>query len=125
MADSRKTYTIDHKDIGNLVVTEEVLCSIAALAATEVEGVYAIEGSIGSEISKRIGRNNPAKGIKVEMGEEELTYEIPIKISYGYNILEVSSAIQEKVRSTVENMTGIKVSDVNVNIADVAMDTDK
>jgi len=125
MADSRKTFTIEHRDSGNLVVTEEVLCSIAALAATEVKGVYGIEGSIGSEISKYIGRNNPAKGIKVEMGEDELTFEIPIKISYGYNILEVSSAIQEKVRSTVENMTGIKVSDVNVNIADVAMDDDK
>ena len=125
MADSRKTYTIDHKDIGNLVVTEEVLCSIAALAATEVKGVYGIEGTIGSEISKYIGRNTHAKGIKVEMGEDELTYEIPIKISYGYNILEVSSEIQEKVKTTVENMTGIKVSDVNVNIADVAMESEK
>ncbi len=124
MADSRKTYTIEHKDIGNLVVTEEVLCSIAALAAAEVDGVYGIEGSIGSEITKYIGRNKSGKGIKVEMGEEELTYEIPIKISYGYNILDVCSEIQEKVKTTVENMTGIKVADVNVNIADVAIESD-
>ena len=91
------------------------------LAATEVDGVSSMAGNITNEIVSKLGMKNLSKGIMVEVIEDEVKVDVAINIAYGFSIPEVSQKVQEKVKSTIENMTGLKVGVVNVRIASVAM----
>ena len=121
MSENRKTIQIKQSESGEIKVADEVVAIIAGLAATEVEGVSSMAGNITNEIVSKIGVKNLAKGIMVEVFEDEVKVDVAINIEYGFNIPDVSLKVQEKVRSTVENMTGLKVAVVNVRIATVDM----
>lgn len=124
MADSRKTYKIKSDQVGDVRVADEVVAIIAGLAATEVEGVSSMAGNITNEIVSRLGMKNLSKGIMVEVLEDEVKVDVAINIAYGYSIPEVSSKVQEKIKSAIENMTGLNVAVVNVRIASVDMESD-
>ena len=62
---------------------------------------------------------NLSKGILVEVMENEVKVDVAINISYGYSIPEVSSKVQDKVKTAIENMTGLEVADVNIRVAGV------
>ena len=98
---------------------------IAGLAATEVEGVSAMAGNISNELLSRMGVKNLAKGVKVEVIGKRVKVELALIVEYGYNIPAVSQKVQERVKSTIENMTGLEASDVDVRIAGVNMQKDK
>ncbi len=121
MAESRKTVQIKADQLGEVKIADEVVAIIAGLAATEVEGVSSMAGNITNEIVSRLGMKNLSKGITVEVGESDVTVDVAINIAYGFGIPEVSAKVQEKVRSAIENMTGLGVSSVNVRIASVDM----
>lgn len=121
MAENRNAIQIKSDDAGAIKVSEEVIAIIAGLAATEVEGVSSMAGNITNEIVSKIGIKNLSKGIMVEVLEDEVKVDVAINIAYGYNIPDVSCKVQEKVRGTIENMTGLKVAVVNVRIATVDM----
>ena len=115
--DERNTYTI-HQDpnLGEVKIADEVVAIIAALAATEVEGVASMAGNIA-----RLGMKNLSRGVKVDVLEGIVTVSLALVLKYGYNIMDVSAKIQEKVKAAVENMTGLTVADVNIRIAGVDM----
>ena len=121
MAENRKTFSIKSDQFGEVKVADEVVAIIAGLAATEVDGVSSMAGNITNEIVSKLGMKNLSKGIMVEVIEDEVKVDVAIKIAYGFSIPEVSQKVQEKVKSTIENMTGLKVGVVNVRIASVAM----
>ena len=121
MAENRKTFSIKSDQFGEVKVADEVVAIIAGLAATEVDGVSSMAGNITNEIVSKLGMKNLSKGIMVEVIEDEVTVDVAINIAYGFSIPEVSQKVQEKVKSTIENMTGLKVGVVNVRIASVAM----
>ena len=121
MADSRKTFQIKADKVGEFRVADEVVAIIAGLAATEVEGVSSMAGNITNEIVSRLGMKNLSKGIVVEVLEDEVKVDVAINIAYGFSIPEVSSKVQDKVKSAIENMTGLNVAVVNVRIASVDM----
>ena len=122
MAEKRTTYKIqDLGGIGEVQIADEVVAIIAGLAATEVDGVSSMAGNITNEIVSKLGMKNLSKGIMVEVIEDEVKVDVAINIAYGFSIPEVSQKVQEKVKSTIENMTGLKVGVVNVRIASVAM----
>lgn len=121
MADSRKTFQIKADEVGEVRVADEVVAIIAGLAATEVEGVSSMAGNITNEIVSRLGMKNLSKGIVVEVLEDEVKVDVAINIAYGFSIPEVSSKVQDKVKSAIENMTGLNVAVVNVRIASVDM----
>ncbi len=121
MSENRKTIQISSSDAGEIKVADEVVAIIAGLAATEVEGVSSMAGNITNEIVSKIGVKNLSKGILVEVMDDEVKVDVAVNISYGYNIPDVSLKVQEKVRATIENMTGLKVAVVNVRIATVDM----
>lgn len=121
MADSRKTFQIKADKVGEVRVADEVVAIIAGLAATEVEGVSSMAGNITNEIVSRLGMKNLSKGIVVEVLEDEVKVDVAINIAYGFSIPEVSSKVQDKVKSAIENMTGLNVAVVNVRIASVDM----
>ncbi|RJV26509.1 Asp23/Gls24 family envelope stress response protein [Coprococcus sp. AF18-48] len=120
--DERNTYTI-HQDpnLGEVKIADEVVAIIAALAATEVEGVASMAGNITNDLIARLGMKNLSRGVKVDVLEGIVTVSLALVLQYGYNIMDVSAKIQEKVKAAVENMTGLTVADVNIRIAGVDM----
>lgn len=121
MADNRKTFKIKSDQVGDVRVADEVVAIIAGLATTEVEGVSSMAGNITNEIVSKLGMKNLSKGILVEVIENEVKVDVAINIAYGYSIPDVSAKVQDKVKSAIENMTGLTVAVVNVRIASVDM----
>lgn len=118
----RNTYTIyDDNTVGTVQIADEVVAIIAGLAATEVDGVASMAGNITNELVGKLGMKNLSKGVKVEVMEGVVSVDLALNIKYGYSIPKTSANVQEKVKSAIENMTGLEVSDVNVSIADVDM----
>lgn len=126
MAEKRTTYKIqDVGGIGEVHIADEVVAIIAGLAATDVKGVASMAGNITNELVSKLGMKSLSKGVKVTVLEGVVTVDLALNIEYGVNILEVSKKVQEKVKTSVENMTGLEVADVNINIASVDMENEK
>ncbi len=122
--DERNTYTIQNdSSLGEVKIADEVVAIIAALAATEVEGVASMAGNITNELISRLGMKNLSKGVKVDVLEGVVTVSLALNMKYNYSIMDVSAKVQEKVKSAVENMTGLEVADVNVKVAGVEMES--
>ena len=82
-------------------------------------------GNITNELVSKLGMKNLSKGVKIEIIDGVVTVDLTLNIEYGRNILETSKKVQEKVKSAIENMTGLEVADVNIHIASVDMDSEK
>lgn len=125
MAEKRTTYKLqDVGGIGEVKIADEVVTVIAGLAATEVDGVASM-GGITNELVSKLGVKNLSKGVKVTVLEGVVTVDLTLNIEFGKNILEVSKKVQDKVKSSIENMTGLEVADVNIRIAGVDMENGK
>jgi len=99
-------------------IADDVISTIAALAATEIEGVASVAGSLRSEIIAKLGVKNLKRGVKLHM-EDGVWFDISINVVYGYDIPSVCAKVKEKVTSTVQNMTGLTVKTVNVSVMGV------
>ena len=121
--DEKNTYTIQNEaSLGEVKIADEVVAIIAALAATEVEGVASMAGNITNEVIGKLGIKNLSKGVKVDVLEGVVTVSLALNIKYNYSIVEVAGKVQEKVKNAVENMTGLEVADVNIKVAGVEME---
>lgn len=121
--DERNTYTIQNDaSLGEVKIADEVVAIIAALAATEVDGVASIAGNITNELISRLGMKNLSKGVKVDVLEGVVTVSLALNLKYNYSIMDVSAKVQERVKNAVENMTGLEVADVNIRVAGVEME---
>ena len=121
MAESRQTFNIKSDQLEEVKIADEVVAIIAGLATTEVEGVASMAGNITNEIVSKLGMKNLSKGIMVEVMDGEVKVDVAINIDYGFSIPEVSAKVQDRIKSTIENMTGLNVAVVNVRIASVDM----
>ena len=115
MADN-KEYLIQDQDNGSIMISEEVICTIAAAAVMEVEGVESLCSNIGSDLAEMLGMRNLGKGIKLTVEENTVSLECAVVLQYGYDIVSVAKNIQQGVTSAVESMTGLKVSGVDINV---------
>lgn len=122
--DERNIYTIQNDaSKGEIKIADEVVAIIAALAATEVEGVASMAGNITNELIGKPGMKNLSKGVKVDVLEGIVTVSLALNLKYNYSIVEVSARVQEKVKNAIENMTGLEVADVNIKVAGVEMES--
>lgn len=122
----RSTYVLPGKvELGSVRVADGVIAVIAGLAATEVSGISAVSGNITNELMSRVGMKNLAKGVRVEVTGQKVKVAVSLIIDYGVNIPTTCGKVQERVKSTIENMTGLTVTDVNVRIAGVDMNNNK
>ena len=121
--EERTTYTI-HNDSskGEVKIADEVVAIIAALAATEVEGVASMAGNITNELISKLGMKNLSKGVKVDVLEGVVTVSLALNLKYNYSIMTVTEKVQEKVKAAIKNMTGLEVADINIRVAGVEMD---
>lgn len=122
-ADDRNTRKASEKaGIGEVQIADEVVAIIAGLAATEVDGVDSMAGNITNELVGKLGMKNLSKGVKVAVTEETVSVELSLNMKYGYSIPEVGEKVQDRVKSAIENMTGLSVLEVNIKIAGVSME---
>lgn len=104
----------------NIKISDDVIAVIAGVAVSEVSGVAEMSGGFAGGISEVLsGKKNLSKGIKVESGEKETKIDVNIIVEYGTRIPDVAFEIQNKVKTAVENMTGLKVVEVNVHVQGV------
>ena len=122
MAEDRKTFKIKDGHLGEVKIADEVVAIIAGLAATEVEGVSSMAGNITNELVSKLGMKNLSQGVKVHVGENDVTVNLALNIKYGCEIPKVSAAVQDRVKTAIETMTGLEVSEVNIKIAGVNID---
>ena len=104
---------------GEIIVADEVIAVITGLAAMEVEGVASMAGNATRELISKIGIKSLSKGVKVDVLDDVVTVDATLNLKYGYNVKDVSVKVQEKVKVAIENMTGLKVADVNVRVAGI------
>ena len=107
-------------------ISNDVVAVIAGVAVSEVPGVAGMAGGFAGGITEVFsGKKNLAKGIKVEVTETQAKIDVNIIVEYGSRIPDVAFEIQNRVKKTVESMTGLKVEEVNVHVQGVNTDTAK
>ena len=120
MEAQRNTYTIyDNSELGSVLISDDVLAVIAAMAATEVDGVAAMAGNITAELVAKLGMKMLSRGVRVDVDGNSVMIDLSIVLKMNQNIVKISKKVQDKVKTTVENMTGMEVVNVNVNISNV------
>ena len=121
--DEKITYDIQNDaGLGEVQIADEVVAIIAGLAATEVEGVSSMAGNITNELISKLGMKKLSRGVKVDVLEGVVTVSLALNLKYNYSIVDVTAKVQEKVKSAIENMTGLEVADINIRVAGVEMD---
>ncbi|MFR5682923.1 MAG: Asp23/Gls24 family envelope stress response protein [Clostridia bacterium] len=107
-------------DNNEIKIADDVVAVIAGMAVSEVPGVAGMAGGFAGGITEVLsGKKNLAKGIKVEVGEKEAKIDVNIIVEYGSRIPDVAFEIQNRVKKSVENMTGLNVLEVNVHVQGV------
>lgn len=112
----------ENTKFGEVRIADDVISMIAAISATEVDGVAGMAGNITSELIRKFGVKNLSRGVKVTIAEEQVSIELTLELKYGVSLPEVCESVQEKVKSSVETMTGLIVDEVNIRIAGIALD---
>ncbi len=105
-------------------ISEEVIATIAGIAATEVTDVASLSSGFVDGIAGMLGRKSPGRGIKVELKDTQVSIEISVVMQYGCKIHEVARDMQTRVRTAVEDMTGLEVLNVHISILGVSMGKD-
>ena len=101
-------------------ISNEVIAVIAGVAASEVPGVATMAGSFTGGLTEALkGKKNLAKGIKVEATDTSAKIDVNIIVEYGTRIPDVAFEIQNRVKKSVESMTGLKVEEINVHVQGV------
>ncbi len=109
--------------IGEVMIADDVIATIAGLATTEVEGVSSMQGNITNELVGKLGMKNMTKGIKLKLEEDGVIVDLYIQMRYGYSIPKTCGIIQDKVKNAIESMVGLMVKTVNVHIVGVDTNT--
>ena len=116
---------MENKDYGQIKISEDVIATISGIAAAEIDGVVAMSGSLTGNITEILGKKNLSKGVKVEVNEDEVYIDLFLFIEYGAIIPDIAWKIQENVKNTVETMTGLKVTEVNVHVQGISFKKEK
>ena len=108
------------EETNNIQISDDVVAVIAGMAASEVPGVAEMAGGFAGGISEVLsGRKNKAKGIKVDIEDKKVKIDVNIIVEYGSRIPDVAFEIQKRVKKSVENMTGLVASEINVHVQGV------
>ncbi len=116
----RKGFTIYEDKDGNTVqIAEDVIASIAAMSMKDIKGVCAVGTGMKNGIMEKLGWEDLAKGVTVEVLEDGVIVDVVITVNFDKKIMEVSKEIQDKIQTTIKDMTDMDVIAVNVRVAGV------
>ena len=116
-----KEYLIQTQDNGSIMISEEVVASIAALAVREVDGVYGLSSTTNFDFANIIGKKNLRKGIRVSFNNDDIAIACNLVVKMGATVMNVARNVQEAISDEVASMTGIRPVRVNVNVCGVAV----
>jgi len=116
---------------GQTTIADSVVSKIAGIAAREVSGVYALGGGSGaarafSTVRERIpgASQTASQGVSVEVGERQTAIDLDVVVEFGVAIVDLAQGIRRNVISSVERMTGLEVTEVNVTVNDIHLPSD-
>ncbi|WP_197379921.1 Asp23/Gls24 family envelope stress response protein [Mycolicibacterium mengxianglii] len=114
---------------GKTTIADTVVAKVAGIAAREVQGVYSLGGSasrvVGALRERIPGASvNNSQGVSVEVGEKQAAVDIDIVAEYGVAIADLASGIRRNVIAAIERMTGLQVTEVNIAVHDVHLETE-
>ena len=112
-------FTVNAEGAGIIEIADDVVSSIVGLAVTEVDGVAQLSGDITRDLIAKLGKKTLSKGIRISYEEKSVLVDVALVIKFGFNIVEVSKNVQEKVKTALETMTGLTCRQVNVKIAGI------
>jgi uncharacterized alkaline shock family protein YloU len=101
---------------GTVRISDDVVATLAGLAALETPGIAAMSGGISEGWARRLSGKNVQKGVTVEVGEKEAAIDLRVIVHYGAAIHDVCWRLQERVKEAIQTMTGLKVVEVNVKV---------
>jgi uncharacterized alkaline shock family protein YloU len=109
---------------GTTSISYPVVAQIAGIAAQEVEKVQMGGGAtaaVGGFLQSVTGSSsgNYARGVTVEVGEEEAAVDLTMAVEYGYSVPQLTETVRRNVINRVENLTGLRVTEVNITVNDV------
>ncbi len=115
-----KQYITQIQDHGSVMISEDVLATIVAVAVSDVEGVTGLTVKPNAPISELIAKKAWGKSLKVSIGEDDLVYiDCNLIIGYGHSVVAVAKAVQDSVTSALESVAGVTVASVNVNVCGI------
>lgn len=103
----------------DIKISDDVVASIAVLAACEVEGISSMAGNITNEAVKKHGLKNSSKGIKLKIEDGIVTADMYVNIKFGYSIPKITEVLQDRVSSAIESMTGLKTGAITIHIVGI------
>lgn len=106
---------------GTVKISEDVIATIASVAAENVEGIVKVGSNFKSQVSDILNTKNFNRGVKVNIGEKETIIDVYLTIEYGIKIVDVCEKVQKKVKEAIENMTDFEVVEVNVHLSGIAV----
>ena len=110
------------ENIGNINIADDVVASIAGIAAIEVDGVARLTGGISKEMVSKLGKKKLAKGVEVSIIDGNVEVDVSLELEYGNSITKISKEVQSKVKQAIESMTGLNVTLVNVVVSGIKLD---
>ena len=124
--EKRSTHILHHENeaIGEVRIADDVIGGIAGLATMEIEGISAMAGNATKDLLSKLS-GNLSKGVTIQVEENSVRIDLSVMMEYGYSAPKVCRKVQERVKSAVESMTGLNVTEVNVRIAGVNIDKSK
>ena len=118
-------------DLGTTTIQDSVVSAIVGIAAEEVEGVSMSHGgprlpgdsspTVGEFVDNLTGGGGRTRGLSVEVGERQAAADITVNVDYGRSIPQLTKAVRERVIERVQNLTGLEVNEVNIQVNDVTL----
>lgn len=114
----------DHS-LGKVEIAPEVIEVITGIAVSEVEGISTMRGTFATDVVERFGKKSHSKGVKVELTDDGVLIDLHVVLVYGVSIPKTAQNIQTNVRQALKNMTALDVSEINVHVVGIEMETDE
>lgn len=111
--------SVNETEVNGINIAEEVVVTIAGKATSEVKGVSSMNGGIAGGLSEMFGKKSFSKGVKVQITGKDTVIDLYIIVDYGTRIPDIAWEIQNRVKTAVENMTGLRVLEVNIHVQGV------
>ena len=118
MAEEKSSF----KGLGQVNISDNVISIIAGTAALRVDGIVGMSGNFAGDIIEMLGKKNFSKGVSID-GNVQISLDIIVK--FGSKVHEVALAAQKNVKTAVENMTGLSVVSVDINISSLVFEKNK
>jgi len=113
------------KGLGQVNISDDVISVIAGTAALQVDGVVGMSGNFAGDIIEMLGKKNFSKGVSIVIEDGNVQISLDIIVKFGSKVHEVALAVQKNVKTAVENMTGLSVISVDINISSLVFEKNK